>query len=130
MTIDIKTNHIALQYSDRKKADIFFKKILGLNLIKTFTLSKELSNDIFNIKEEVVVDVYRNKGTYFEIFITNTETKYNFEHTCLEVDNIQEFIKRCKKYKIEPKYVKKGDRELLFIRDFSKNLYEIKEKQS
>ena len=130
MTIGIKTNHIALQYSDRKKADIFFNKILGLNLIKTFTLSKELSNDIFDIKEEVIVDVYSNKYAYFEVFITNIETQYNFEHTCLEVENIEEFLKRCKKYKIEPKYVKKGDRFLLFIRDFSNNLYEIKEKQT
>jgi hypothetical protein len=130
MTIDIKTNHIALQYSDRKKADIFFNKILGLNLIKAFTLSKELSYDIFNIKEEVIVDVYSNKYAYFEVFITNIETQYNFEHICIEVGNIEEFLKRCKKYKIEPKYVKKGDRELLFIRDFSNNLYEIKEKQT
>jgi len=128
MTKGVKTKHIALQYSDRKKAEIFFNKILLIQLNKTFTISKELSNDIFDIKEEVIVDVYSNGDSYFEVFITNIKTNYNYEHICIEVENEEEFVKRCKKYKIEPKYVKKGNRELLFIRDFSGNLYEIKEK--
>jgi hypothetical protein len=130
MTKGVKTKHIALQYSDRKKAEIFFNKILLLPKNKTFTLSKELSNDIFDINEEVIVDVYSNEDAYFEVFITKIKTNYKYDHTCIEVENEEEFVKRCKGFKIEPKYVKKGDRELLFIRDFSGYLYEIKEKQS
>jgi hypothetical protein len=50
--------HIALQYADKKQADIFFKKILGLDLIKNFNISKELAKQIFNKPEEVKVFVY------------------------------------------------------------------------
>ena len=63
------------------------------------------------------------------VFITNIQTKYNYEHTCIEIYNKVEFIKRCKKYKIEPIYVKKDNKTLLFIKDFSGYLFEIKEKE-
>ena len=129
MKKDTKTLHVALLYSDRKKAEIFFTKILLLSHTKTFTLSKELSNDIFGIDNEVTVDVYSNDKSYFEIFITEIQPDYSYEHTCIEIDNNEEFLKRCKEYEIEPKFVKKGNKTLMFIIDFSGNLFEIKEKQ-
>jgi len=122
-----KTVHVALQYSDRKQAEIFFTKILNLNLNKTFSLSKELSNEIFKINEEVTVDVYCNKESYFEVFITKLKNNNSFNHICIEIDNKEDLIERCKKYNIKPLFVKKGEKTLLFIRDFSENLFEIKE---
>ena len=128
MTETVKTKHIALLYSDRKKAEIFFNKILGIELSKSFTLSKELSKEIFNIDEKVTVDVYSNSDNYFEVFITSKKTNYSYEHTCIEVNNKDDFFNRCRTYKIEPIFVKKGEKYLMFIRDFSGNLFEIKEK--
>jgi hypothetical protein len=121
-------HHVALQYSDRKQAEIFFKKILEIPLKKTFTLSKELTESIFGIKEEVIVDVYANDTSYFEIFITEKRTKYNYEHISIEINYKEEFIKQCKKYNIEPIFVKKGEKTLLFIKDYAGNLFEIKER--
>jgi hypothetical protein len=130
MNTKTKTLHVALLYSDRKKAKIFFTKILLLNHTKTFTLSKELAYDIFGISKEVTVDVYSNEEAYFEIFITEIQPDYSYEHTCIEIDDKEEFFKRCKDYEIKPKFVKKGNKTLMFIKDFSGNLFEIKEKQS
>ena len=120
--------HVALQYKDREQAEIFFTKILGLPLKKTFNLSKELTKDIFGIEEDVLVDVYDNGKTCFEIFITNKSTKYVYEHTCIEIRNKEEFIKRCGKNNIEPMSVKKGEKILLFVKDYAGNLFEVKEK--
>ena len=122
--------HVALQYTDKKQAENFFIKILNLTLKKSFTLSKEISNDIFGIKEEVIVYVYANKKTYFETFITKTQTKHAYEHVCIEIKNKEEFIKRCKKYDIEPIFVKNGGKTLLFIKGYAGNLFEIKERKS
>ena len=123
-------HHIALLYPDRRKAEIFFTKILKLSLKKTFTLSKELSESIFGINEEVVVDVYSNDTSYFEIFITKRLTNYTYEHISIEINNKEEFIKRCKNYDIKPIFAKKGDKTLLFIKDYAGNLFEIKERQT
>ena len=128
MTDKIKTIHVALHYSDRKKADIFFNKIFGLTLNKSFSLSKDFSKEIFGLSEEVTVDVYKNDEACFEVFITDIKTNYGFEHTCIEIDNKVEFLRRCKGYGINPIFVKKGEKTLLFIKDFSGYLFEIKER--
>jgi hypothetical protein len=120
-------HHVALQYFDRAKAEIFFTKILNLTLKKTFILNKELSNNIFGIQEEVIVDVYSNKDCYFEIFITKRKTKYSYEHISIEVSKLEEFIKKCRKYNIKPMFIKKGEKTLLFVKDYVGNLFEIKE---
>lgn len=129
MTEETKILHIALQYKDRKQAEIFFTKVLKLNLIKTFDLSKELSNQIFGKNEDAIVDVYANDYSCFEIFISKTLINHNYEHTCIEIKDKEEFINRCKKYGIEPFFVKKDLKKLLFIKDYAGNLYEIKEKK-
>ena len=118
--------HVALQNTDKKEAEIFFSNILGLQLIKIFAITKELSKSIFGIKEDVNIQVYGNEKTQFEVFITKNQRKHGFEHICIKIKNKEEFIKRCKKHDIKPIFVKKGEKTLLFIRDFSGNLYEIK----
>ena len=123
-----KTNiqHVALQYNNRKQAEIFFSKILGIPLTKTFTISKELSDKIFKIREETIVDVYSNEKAYFEIFITKTQINHGYEHIGIEINDKEEFLKRCKNNNIEPIFVEKGEKILLFVRDFAGNLFEIK----
>lgn len=119
-------NHVALQFKDSTKADIFFTKILGLKLKKNFTITPELANKIFNISENVEIRVYENEKASFEIFITKQEKNTGYMHTCIEIKNKEEFINRCKEYKINPFIVEKNGKKLLFVRDFSENLYEIK----
>lgn len=121
-------NHVALQYSERDQAEIFFIKILGLKLKKSFTISSELTYDVFGIKQEILVDVYENEHSCFEIFITDKLSDYSFEHTCIQIKNKEEFVKRCIENGIKPNFVKKGEKTLLFIKDFAGNLFEIKEK--
>ena len=126
MSEETNFKHVALQYKDRNKAEVFFTKVLEIPLKKTYPVSKELSKTIFGIDEELLVDVYDNEKICFEVFITKKQTKYTYEHTCIEIKDQDGFIKRCKKYGIEPIFAKKELKTLLFIRDFADNLYEIK----
>lgn len=121
-------NHIALQYSDRKKAEIFFIDILGIPKTRSFTLSDQLSEKVFGIGKTIDIDVFDNGNVRFEIFIIDHENKPSFLHTCIEIDNKEEFINSCKKNGLEPYIIPRGEKELLFVRDFSDNLYEIKVK--
>jgi len=121
-------NHVALQYSDRKKAEVFFTEILGIPKTRSFTLSDQLSEKVFGIGKTIDIDVFDNGNVRFEIFITDYQSTPSFSHTCIEVDNKEEFINSCKKNGLEPYSIPKGEKELLFVRDFSDNLYEIKGK--
>ena len=98
-------------------------------LKKKFAISAELSDAIFGIKENVEIEVYDNHETRFEVFITQTGKKHGYEHICIEINNKEEFINRCKKHSIEPMIIDKDGKNLLFVRDFSGNLFEVKEKR-
>ena len=58
MNTDTKIKHVALQFENKKYADIFFNKILGLDIIKSFiskvrlVLVPELS--IGQLKSEII----------------------------------------------------------------------------
>ena len=124
---EVLLNHVALQCSNKEKAEIFFTKILGISKVKNFAISEGLSESIFAINKRIEIEVYDNGMTRFEVFIGQSNRTPGYEHICIEVDNKKEFIDRCKKYGIEPLVIKKEGKDLLFVRDFSNNLYEIKE---
>ena len=121
-------NHVALQCLNKDEALIFFTKILKIPMVKNFSVSKELSYRIFRIDDDdVEVYVFDNGKARFEVFIKNKTNKKEFEHVCIEVKDRNEFVNTCIKYGLKPFFVKKGDKDLLFVRDFSNNLYEVKE---
>ena len=121
-------NHVALQCNNKEKVETFYTKVLGLPIKKKFTISRELSRTIFSIDKSVDVEVYDNNETRFEIFIAQTDEERGYMHVCIEIDNKKKFMDRCKQYGLKPMVMNKGGKNLLFVRDFSGNLFEIKEK--
>jgi len=121
-------NHIALEYKNKKDAHIFFSTILGIPHTRGFIVSTELSKEIFGREKTVEVDVFDNGEICFEIFYTDDIKHSSFSHTCINVNSKEKFVDNCKKYKLRPYTVVKGEKELLFVRDFSQNIYEIKDK--
>jgi len=126
MTKDVIVHHVAVESDSQKHADQFFSVILGLQKVKSTLLSKELSAAIFKINKEVRFDLYDNGSTRCEVFITGEPREPTFAHICIEVDKKSDFITRCKEQRLEPFFVQKEGKQLLFVRDFSDNLYEIK----
>lgn len=129
MTIKTAIQHVALEFNDKKNADIFFIKVLSLNFEKSFNLSENQSYEIFGIKQKMEINVYSNEKLCFEIFISNKQKIKSFEHVCIEVIDKEKLIKRCNENNIKILNVKKGKKDLLFIKDQSDNLYEIKERR-
>ena len=124
---EVLLNHVALQCSNKEEAEIFFTKILGIPKVKNFTISEGLSESIFGINDSIEIEVYESGKAKFEVFIGQSNRTPGYEHICIEVEDKNEFIDRCKKYGIELLVIKKEGKDLLFVRDFSNNLYEIKE---
>ena len=123
-------HHVAVMCTDRVKAEVFFTKILGIARMKNFLLSAEMANAIFGVSEKVEVDVFDDGCTRFEVFYMKSKRKFLFEHICIEVKRKHEFIVRCNEFGLEPFEVQKDGKTLLFVRDFSDNLYEVKEQVS
>jgi catechol 2,3-dioxygenase-like lactoylglutathione lyase family enzyme len=120
-------DHIAITINDLEKAEIFFAEILSIPKVYNFTISPILAKGIFGIEKELTVTVFAKSGMKIETFLIKDNVKPIYDHICLKVKSKQEIIKKCKKYGADFNIVKNGDRKLLFIKDFSDNLYEIKE---
>lgn len=120
-------NHIALPYAHKEEAHQFFTQVLGLPNTRSFQVSSPLATEIFNHDSAVDVDVFENKDIKFEIFYTPSVTAGIYQHIGITVPHKDDFVARCQSQDLRPFFVQKGDRQLLFVRDFAGHLYEIVE---
>ena len=120
--------HVALACTSESKADTFYADLLGLNKSEVKTLPLELSKAIFSLDRELVIINYLDDKVHFEIFIAPAaeENSPQIEHTCLEVDDLEKFLIKCRSLDVDIAQIPKGDKILIFIRDFDRNLFEIK----
>ena len=126
MEKEILLKHVALECNNKNNTELFFTKILGLDFKKKIDISESLSEIIFGIKQPVEIFVYENNKLRFEVFINKRILKNSYNHVCLEIKDIDEFLNRCMEFKVEIIKTQKNGKNLLFIRDFSGNLFEIK----
>jgi catechol 2,3-dioxygenase-like lactoylglutathione lyase family enzyme len=127
MENNILVQHVAVECCSQQHADRFFSSVLGLRKVKSTLLSKELSMAIFKIDKEVQFDFYDNGKTRFEVFINDEHREPSYAHICIEVEDKSDFMSRCKEQGLDPFFVEKGGKQLLFVRDFSSNLFEVLE---
>lgn len=123
----MKLSHIGIECINQEKVITFFTKICGLTLLKKYQLNEQLSEEIFSINKSIKVLVFHNQNTYIEVFLSSRKKTDSFNHICLEVSNKNRFIEKCRQFGLQPFNVLKNGKELVFVRDFSNNLYEIKE---
>jgi catechol 2,3-dioxygenase-like lactoylglutathione lyase family enzyme len=126
MSQEILLHHAAVECHDQKSADLFYQTILGMQKKKSTLLSKGLSEAIFQIDAPVQFLSYESKHMRVEVFITESLHTHGYAHLCLEVETKDEFIARCTQHGAASFFAEKDGRLLLFVRDFSDNLYEIK----
>jgi len=120
--------HAGLTCSTEDNADKFYRDLLGLNKSEPKILPSDLSKAIFNLDAELKMINYMDEHIHFEIFITDQfgTSQRPIEHLCLEVDDLDGFIEKCRSMQVEAARIPKGEKTLTFIKDFDGNLFEIK----
>ncbi len=101
---------------------------MGLAKINSKILPRELSRQIFDLDSELQIINYAGDTIHFEIFINSKESidVKRIEHVCLEIEDMEEFLKKCRSMEAEIIQIPKRDKLLVFIKDFDGNLFEIK----
>jgi catechol 2,3-dioxygenase-like lactoylglutathione lyase family enzyme len=125
MPEDTIIQHVALECSHKETADLFFSEILGMEKVKTTSLPRVLSFSIFGIDADVEMVVYGDETSRFEVFIHTKRKEHSFDHVGLKVPDKEVFVARCKKHGLKPFVIQKNEKQLLFVWDFSGNLFEI-----
>ncbi len=120
--------HIGLTSSSEENSDRFYGDLLGLTKSEPKTLPVELSKAIFNIQSQLIMINYQNEHVHFELFVTDhiEDNKQRISHTCLEIEDLDGFLDKCRHLNVDVTRIPKGEKILTFIRDFDGNLFEIK----
>ena len=73
---------------------------------------------------------YSNESLCFEIFIDDGHPGkiHPIEHVLLEVEDLADFLERCRRAQASIRTIPRGDSALIFVSDEDNNLFEIKEK--
>ena len=124
----MRLHHAALVSSSEANADKFYEGTLKLRKIKTSLLKNDLSLKIFAIDIECPMILYGNEHFAIEVFVTDRilNEKLPLRHLCLEVEDREKFLERCRSNGIEINLVSRGDSQICFVQDFDGNLSEIK----
>ncbi len=125
----MQLKHIAQVSSTEENADRIYRNVLGLKKISEKMLPASLASDIFNVNAELKIVNYANDALHFEVFISEPRhiKSDTIGHVCLEVENLEAFLERCRQNEIEVIQVPKGDALITFIKDVDGSLFEIKE---
>jgi catechol 2,3-dioxygenase-like lactoylglutathione lyase family enzyme len=124
----MKIEHIALTISDPDEINNFYHDILGMDKVKSFTLNKNLAVNIFGLGTEPSVYELQKDDLILEIFVTPKQKKENFDHICLVVSEREKLFNKAKQNSYECIRKERQDFDLMFIKDKSGNIFEIKEK--
>lgn len=123
--------HTGLVCAKEETADKFYQNLLGLTKNNPKILPRDLSKQIFGIDSELKMINYMNEDLHFEIFIHEEEKAPSgrIEHICIEVDDRKEFLNRCQSLGVAILQIQKEQKTLLFIWDFDRHLFEVKERE-
>ncbi len=121
-------NHVGLNIGHREEIENFYREILGFKLLRTFPITGELSRQIFQIDEGTQATLMNRGDVTVELFLCTENRPGGYAHLCIDVENREEIVRKCllKGYPVFRKKRDKGD--LIFIRDLSGNIFELKEK--
>ena len=120
--------HVALTSSSEEKSDKFYQDLLGLQKSEPKTIPPTLSKALFDINSELKIINYLDENLHFEIFFSDQNSggaKRN-DHACLQIDDLEAFLEKCRTLQVKIVQAPKGDKLLTFISDDDGNLFEIK----
>ena len=117
-----------MDINENKSID-FYENILGFQVIRRFAIGSEMAASIFGLTKQATVVLVEKEDLIIELFVTEILLPFQgYQHTCLDVDNRNEILEGCREKNFEVIKLEKEHHNLLFVKDKSENLFELKER--
>ena len=123
----MKLEHVALAVSDRKEIERFYQNIIGMKVIKSFHLDQALANAIFGIAKNTEVVLLEKDHLQLEIFIQPEIMDHGFDHICISTTQREALVEKANRHSYKVFRLRREYSDLVFISDFSGNIFEVKE---
>lgn len=125
----MELNHIGITNKSEEQAIRFYQDFLGLEMTREILLAPELSGQLFAHPREIKVLVFERPGLKVEVFISDFQhASPNFIHFGLMLDNFTEITEKAQRFHAELIIGKHKEKTVYFLKDFSGNLIEIKQR--
>jgi catechol 2,3-dioxygenase-like lactoylglutathione lyase family enzyme len=123
-------NHVGLTNKSEEDAVRFYRDFLGLELTRRSVVPAGLSEQLFSVTDDLGMIVFEREGIKIEVFISPVYTLPvpDINHIGFLLDNFQEIVERAANAGVKLIIGKTKDKTVYFVRDFSGNLIEIKQK--
>lgn len=121
-------HHVGIFNKDENQAVKFYHDFLGMENVREYVVTPELSHQLFSVARETRVVTFARENVKVEIFLC-TEFDLpapNMPHFCLYLENFSEILETARTSGIEVITGKKEDKTVYFLKDFSGNMIEIK----
>ncbi len=119
-------NHIALPFSVETDPDIFYSRILGFTEKYRFTLDSETAWEIFGLFIELPVIVMVKDELKMELFRVPFTENTALTHVCLTYHDTDTVSRQAEESGFRVVRAKRASGEVVFIRDGSNNIFELK----
>lgn len=120
-------NHIGITIKDISEVENFYQNILGMKIVKQFTINEDLSNQIFQINKEIEVFLMQKDDLFFELFIDENPVYKSYDHICINVHSRNNLIKQAENNNYPCVIIPRENFDLVFVKDKSNNIFEVKE---
>ena len=123
-------NHVGIINNSEEDALRFYRDVMGFKLTKEYVVPAELSEQIFRIPRDIKMFVFEKEGVKVEVFISPEYEPAvpNISHTGFLLEDLSGFVDKAGRAGVEHIIGKTAEKTVHFIRDFSGNLMEIKQK--
>ncbi len=127
--IAMELNHLGITNKTEDQAMRFYRDFLGLEKTREIVLAPELAAQLFSHSQEIKVLVFERPGIKIEVFISDLQhANPNFTHFGVVVDNLTELTEKAQRSHVDLIVGKYKEKTVYFLKDFSGNLIEIKQK--
>ncbi len=123
-------SHVGIINDSEDKAVRFYHGLLGFEKIREFVVSTKLSEQLFSVVQEIKVLVFERDGIKLEVFIY-PECRHpfpDFNHIGLLLDDFHAIKEKAQQTGVELIVGRTEEKTVYFLKDFSGNLIEIKQK--
>lgn len=122
-------NHVGIINESEEKAVRFYHDFLGFKKTREFTVSSELSEQLFSASWEIKVLVFERDGIKLEVFICPEcrQPFPNYSHIGFLLDDFHVIKEKAQQMGVLIEG-RTDEKTVYFLKDFSGNLIEIKPK--
>ncbi|GAX61930.1 lactoylglutathione lyase and related lyases [Candidatus Scalindua japonica] len=125
----MELNHVGIINKNEEQALKFYVDFLGLKKTREILLPSELSQQLFSVDKEIKVLVVEGEGIKIEVFVSDFQPENpNFTHFAIMVDSLSNLTGKAKQFDANVIIGKYKDKTVYFLKDFSGNLIEVKQK--